>query len=226
MRRLVFTLMLVSCTSDAKSDGLPNTTKTDPREGVQSGGTIVVDEVGRELGLLRETHYQHTVAVNEVKGTFDLDCSGFIDYVVGSAMPAHFRELAAATRTRPLAEDFVTYFGAHEDTEWWSAVKNAHDLVAGDVVAWLAPPDTGNSGHVVIVREAPRVRDASSVLVPIWDSTHNPHVSTDPRTAEKATGIGTAEIVLLLDGTGAPIGHEWFDGDTKVIERTSMGRPR
>jgi hypothetical protein len=235
VRSLVSALIVVgACSSSSGARdpaGLPDTSGVDPREGSDPGGAIVVAEVERELGLLKETHYQHAIHVDEGAGAFDVDCSGFTDYLVARAMPAHFRELAAATAARPLAEDWVAFFGdgkaGSAAASRWQRVTRVDELVPGDFVAWLAPPDTGNTGHVVVVRQAPIKQTNESYEIAIWDSTHSPHGATDARSASHATGIGLATIVLYADAaTGAPTGHAWYPGATRSNERVAMGRAR
>jgi hypothetical protein len=231
MRSSLFALAFVAaCSSSSQPTGLPDTSGIGPREGKDPGGTIITDEVKRELAILHETHYQHAIHVDEVAGTFDLDCSGFTDYAIARVAPSHFRELAAATRARPLAEDYVTFFGdgaaGGGSAPSWQTIARVAELVPGDFVAWLAPEDSGNTGHVVIVREKPTVRDATSYLVPMWDATHTPHGPSDQRSAG-TTGIGQATIVLIVDpASGAPTEHAWYDGAKSSGERIAMGRAR
>ncbi len=227
----VLTVGGLACCSPNSTDstGLPDYSGVGPREGKDLGGAIVAEEAAREMSIVRETHYRHAIRVDESMGVFDLDCSGFTDYVLARAAPSHFRELVAATRARPLAEDYVTFFGdgaAGSTAKSWEPLVHVAELAPGDFVAWLAAPDTGNTGHVVIVREKPTPRNASSFLIPIWDSTHTPHGPQDARTAG-TTGLGQATIVLVIDtATGAPKAHEWYDGSTLISERIAMGRAR
>ena len=89
------------------------------------------------------------VAVDEASGTFDYDCSGFLDYALIRVLPAHYRELTAATEERPLAQDFVTYFTGDTTSlpADWMRVTRVVDLVPGDILSWLAVPDDfGDTG--------------------------------------------------------------------------------
>jgi hypothetical protein len=163
----------------------------------------------------------------ESEGVFDVDCSGFVDYVLSHAVSRDRNELVGASRARPLAEDYVVFFGAlPAGVVGWRSVGTAAALLPGDVIAWLVADGSADTGHVMIVRAAPRRRNASSYIVPVWDSVASPHGSTDSRTATNATGIGSGEIVLLVDASGAPTAHEWYDGSSRIHQRTTMGRPR
>lgn len=203
----------------------PKTTATPEPEPAPATHTFVqpvVAEVERELALVKESHYQHTTHVVEAQGVFDVDCSGFLDYVLGHALPAQFAALTAATKARPLAEDFVAFLAA--PTTGWVNVATVAELVPGDVVAWLEAPGGSDTGHVMVVRALPRSRDDSSFIVPVWDSVNAPHGSTDSRSAAGTTGLGSGEIVLIVDDDGAPIAHEWSDGAAKITQQTSLGR--
>src|SRR4051812_27845757 len=45
-------------------------------------------EARRELAAMQSSHYQHRTAVDEETGSFDYDCSGFVDYALGRVLPA------------------------------------------------------------------------------------------------------------------------------------------
>ncbi len=199
---------------------------------MQAGDTLLAAEAQRELSAMRSTDYSHEVAVDEASGTFDYDCSGFIDYALDRVLPEHFRELEAATRVRPLAQDFVTYFtgGPYSLPADWAKVARVADLLPGDIVAWLAVPDDyGDTGHVMLVRNPPRAdsRIPGAYDVDIWDSTLDVHGTADSRVGKtNATGLGTGTIVVYADGSGAPTNHSWSPQATTVdTTRVGLGRP-
>ena len=181
---------------------------------------------------MRSTDYTHEVSVDEAAGTYDYDCSGFIDYALVRVLPEHFREFQEATRTRPLAQDFVTYFtgDAFSLPADWAKVARVADLLPGDIVGWLAVPDDyGDTGHVMLVRNAPRADAASpgAYDVDIWDATIDAHGTDDSRLGQvDATGLGTGTIVLYTDASGAPARHSWSPQATTVdTTQVGLGRP-
>ena len=213
-------------------DGLPDPVGTGPEEGVEPGGTLLASEAQRELSVLRSTDYTHEVAVDEASGTFDYDCSGFVDYALTQVLPEHFRELEAATATRPRAQDYVTYFtgDAYSLPADWAKVGKVVDLLPGDIVAWLAVPDDyGDTGHVMIVRSPPRAdaRNPGAYDVDIWDSTLDVHGTDDSRIGKvDATGLGTGTVVLYADSAGGPSDHSWSERSTTVdTTKVGLGRP-
>ena len=206
---------------------------TGAEEGVQAGNGLLAAEAARELSDMRSTDYTHEVAVDESSGTFDYDCSGFLDYALIRVLPEHFRELEAATETRPRAQDYVTYFTGDQFSlpADWSQVAHVADLQPGDIVSWLAVPDDyGDTGHVMIVRSPPRVDAVNPTAfdVDIWDATLDVHGTDDSRIGSSAgsTGLGTATIVLYADVSGAPTNHSWSEKSTTVdTTKVGLGRP-
>jgi hypothetical protein len=194
-----------------------------------TGASLLAEEAAREVTAMISSTYQHTTLVDESKGVFDYDCSGFVDYALAVALPDALETLKSATEARPLAKDFETFFeGIATSTGRWHRVARAKDLVPGDVVAWLKPADvaSSNTGHVMIVRELPTLNTKDTVetewLVPITDSTESPHGPSDSRTATGTTGLGTGTIGLVVDATGAPIEYRWTGGYSTKRETTSI----
>jgi hypothetical protein len=211
---------------DAKHDGALD---GGDASAIATGSSLLAEEAAREVTAMISSTYQHTTFVDESKGLFDYDCSGFVDYALAQAVPDALETLKTATEPRPLAKDFETFFaGLTTSTGRWHAVARAMDLVPGDVVAWLKPADvtSSNTGHVMIVRELPTLNTKNTVetewLVPITDSTESPHGPSDSRTATGATGLGTGTIGLVVDATGAPIEYRWTGGYSTKRETTSI----
>ena len=187
---------------------------------------LALDEEGaRMLSAMRTTLYAHETKIDEATGHYELDCSGFVGYALARSRREAYDELRTATVKRPLAKHFVEFF-QHGEHKAWKAIPRALDLAPGDVIAWLKPADveTKNTGHVMIVREPPHVdpKHPDVVIVPIMDSTGVPHGNNDSRKATKATGIGTGEVLLIVDETGAPIGYRWSRGKKARIHLTTI----
>ena len=205
--------------SDAGSAGPPST----------KGSALLASEARREVAAMISSRYQHTTLVDESVGTFDYDCSGFVDYALGRVVPDALTVLQTASSPRPLAADFESFFAAISAGSAkgrWRSVGRATDLVPGDVVAWVRPADvtSSNTGHVMIVREAPtpNPKRVDEVLVPITDSTSTPHGPADSRSAAGTDGLGTGTIGLLVDGAGVPLGYRWTGGYSSHDELTAV----
>jgi hypothetical protein len=204
-------------------------TRADAPE-LDAHATQIVAEVERELGDVRSTHYQHTTSVDEARGVFDFDCSGFVAYALDRSYPDGMQAIRAATQDRPLASDFERLMAASE--AGFTRVGRAIDAEEGDIVAWLEPPEkaSANTGHVMIVMGAPTASSTrgDEVLIPIADSTSTPHGAADARTASGTTGLGRGVIGLVVDDSGAPIAYRWVGGESAKAYATeiAIGRPR
>lgn len=198
-----------------------------PPPAAPTGASLVFAEVGRELSNMTSSTYSHTTYVDETTGVYDFDCSGFIGYALGRAVPTAMSEVSAATESRPLAKDFESFFASFYGSKGaWSHVHRVSDLVPGDVIAWLEPPTvvSRNTGHVLIVMGAPHssASRADEMLVPIADATSTPHGSADARTAAGTNGLGTATIGLVVDGSGAPTGYYWSGDASPTAQSTTV----
>jgi len=199
----------------------------------ESGSSALLTETHRELSFMQTSRYQHRTVVDEQEGSFDFDCSGFLDYALGRALPADLAVLPTSTSQRPLAADIEQHLASiGEDgsvTDPWHVVATVADLAPGDVVAWLATENstTGDTGHVMIVTGRP-VRDpgrSGQWLVSVADSTLSPHAQDSRRNG--ATGLGTGTIGLAVDDRGRPVAFAWRGGISTRLQTTpiALGRP-
>jgi|MudIll2142460700_1097286.scaffolds.fasta_scaffold178235_2 hypothetical protein len=204
--------------------------------GQEGDDTALVPETQVERDLLgqamhvfqsmRSTAYTHTTTIDATAGKFEFDCSGFVGYVLAQSQPRALAELRGATKKRPLAKHFVAFFQNLPEASAWRPIQRAADLGPGDLIAWLKPADvvTKNTGHVMIVRARPR-RDPKHPdiwVVPIIDSTAVPHGKSDSRKRTGATGLGTGEVLLVVDDAGAPVGYRWSRGSKATLHLTTI----
>jgi hypothetical protein len=215
MRRLL--LVLAACSSPPAPQPAPS-----PRP-VQLG---VLDQAMHVLRNARSTAYTHKTTIDEAEGRYELDCSGFVGYVLAKSQPSALAELRGATKRRPLAKHFVEFFQNLPAGSVWHEIQRVQDLAPGDVIAWLKPDDvtTKNTGHVMIVRAAP-VRDVDYTdvwAVPIIDSTAVPHGKGDSRKDTGVTGLGTGEVLLVVDEHDVPIAYRWSRGTKATLHETTI----
>jgi hypothetical protein len=182
----------------------------------------------RIVAATKTTSYSHRTIVDEASGRFELDCSGFVDYALAHARPEALAAVRGSAARRPLAKDFVAFLRSlpPEGRAGWHPIATPLDLQPGDIIAWLKPVDvtSKNTGHVMIVREPPR-RDRDHddiVIVPIIDSAAVPHGKGDSRKADKRTGLGTGDVLLVVDDTSAPIGYRWSTGSKAKVHATTI----
>jgi len=167
---------------------------------------------------IEHTTYSHKIYIDESKGIYKLDCSGFISYLLNETRPTAQAAIPHPGQQRPLAEDFYRYFkglSKSPNKAGWSKVEYATDLNAGDIIAWLQPAsseDSGNTGHVMIVGGKPSVNSdrKKEVLVPVIDSTSSPH--SDDSRRKGSSGLGKGTIGILTNDKAKPVGFFWRGG--------------
>ena len=236
MRRLAI-LLIAACGSSPKPGPVVVKDEPPPVEVGQEGDDtasmpdtpVERDVLGAAMqvfGSMKTTAYVHKTTIDVASGKFEFDCSGFVGYVLAQSQPRALAELRMATKKRPLAKHFVTFFQNLPAESAWRKITRPEDLVPGDMIAWLKPADvvTKNTGHVMIVRERP-VRDEARPdvwVVQIIDSTAVPHGKGDSRKASGLTGLGTGEVLLVVDEAGAPIGYRWSRGTKATLHLTTI----
>lgn len=198
---------------DGDDPGADATDASSPGATTATAGDAVLAEATRIFATARATTYQHKTEVDEATATFDVDCSGFVGYVLGRVAPDAKRELRAATVKRPLAKHYTEFFQSlpiDAPKGHWRRVVRAVDLRPGDIVAWKRAPDSHskNTGHTMIVR-APVVAHDGVVEVPIFDSTATRHGRDDARAAASRSGVGRGTIALRVAADGSPIAFRW-----------------
>ncbi len=215
---------------DEGDDPAAPVTGTPPAAG--AAGAAFLAEVERELRIVKRSTYTHHAQVDERSGTFDFDCSGFLDYALSRATPDALAAVQTGTPRRPRSSDYVTFLAKLPPggtSGRWQRLGRVQDLVAGDVVVWLKPAESRstNTGHTMIVRAAPAAdpNRPSAFFVAIIDSTEHPHGVADARAGLHRTGLGQGEIVLVADDQGAPIAYRWSREKTRDKATTiALGR--
>ena len=189
----------------------------------------------------KETTYTHKLEIDEARGRFALDCSGFVEYTLAKGAPAALADLEAGLARmqkkppkRPLAKHFVRYFSAlgdgGEKSANWKPVSRVSEMRAGDVLAWLMPEEieSTNTGHVMIVRATPSPNGSvpGEWIVPVADATSRKHGKSDSRAKSGTTGLGIGDIVLLADAQGIPKGYRWsMESKNERSTTVAMARP-
>ena len=189
--------------------------------------SLLLNEAQRELATMKSSHYQHHTDVNESKGVFNYDCSGFVDYALQKIAPAAYAEISISkpSSQRPLAQDFYNLFArSTSKTSHWQQVTKVDRLQAGDIVAWLRPPenDSKNTGHVMIIASEPRINPdrADEMLIPVIDSTSSPHANDTRRQGE--TGLGRGTIGAIFNSQGKAIAYRWRGGLSQQAQATDI----
>ena len=181
---------------------------------------------------IKNTTYSHETYIDESKGIYEFDCSGFVNYLLIEMRPTAQAAIPHRGQDMPLAEDFYRYFrglSKSPNKTGWSKVENTTDLKPGDIIAWLQPTsseDSDNTGHVMIVGGKPLVNSnrKKEVLVPVIDSTSSPH--SDDSRSKGSAGLGKGTIGIFMNVKDKPIGYFWQGGLSEKPKYTkiSFGR--
>ena len=195
--------------------------------------TALLGEANRQLNVMRISTYSHKTQVDEAKGQFRYDCSGFLKYALDNSVPEALRSLQKATVRRPLAKHFVrfiTSIAPGEVVGRWKHIERVTDLAPGDIIAWLQPTavDSDNTGHVMIVRDTIRQHPdrLKEIIIPVIDSSASSHGRNDSRYSSESSGLGTGSIVLVVDGANKAIGYRWSNSKKSRSHTTKVALAR
>jgi len=209
---------------EGESDALPE----DPLPGSSGNSAALLTAAMRVLETMSGTSYSHRTRVSN--GEYDLDCSGFLDYLLARVNPPALAELRSLSVKRPLAKHYVAVLALAEPKQHWSRVPSVAALAPGDLIAWDKPDDvtSSNTGHVMLVFAAARLEGDRKWTVPIIDSSASPHGAQDARHTRHTTGIGRGTIVLETDANGSPVAYRWSPGKASRRHEThiELGRIR
>ncbi len=189
----------------------------------------VHDEAMRILGSIKLTEYRHTTDIDEKKGSYYCDCSGFVGYVLNRTVSKDDKKGPFGNGDRrPLARDYEKGFAAAPDKvekgNRWQQIARVADARPGDVIAWRhEKPLPNNTGHVVIVDQTPVVEKDGLVRVTVIDSTTLP--SADITSDKGKSGIGRRTMWFTVDSEGSPVGYVRGSRTAKPkVEAISIGR--
>ena len=219
-------------------------------QAANAGTQSIHDEAVRILNGVQITEYHHRTQIDEKKGVFRCDCSGFVGYVLSRTVakddgkgPLH------DDRKHPLAMEYEKFFAAapaveevnarggqstfasrtaHKGTvpgrPRWQRVVRLMDSRRGDVIAWRhEKPKPGNTGHVVIVDQVPVLEKDGLVRLVVIDSTTLPWL--DDSGTKHGSGIGRRTMWFILDKEGRPHGYVRGARSAKPkVESISIGR--
>jgi len=114
----------------------------------------------------------------------------------------------------------ATYYDAIVDENGFERIHDLRDARAGDVIAIRYPAGGSSTGHVAILRRAPKAKLPVSPLVAgtfqfevnIVDSTSTHHGASDSRYAASgrgASGAGYGTMRLYTNTSETIVGHTW-----------------
>ena len=221
-------VLLVLCLAQiaqAKDAPKANAKKNGP---ANAASAQVYDEAMRILNGLKKTEYKHKTDIDEEKGVYLCDCSGFVGYVLNQTVAKDDPKGPLGDgKNRPLAMHYSKAFEeapSKAEGGSWQRIERVKDARPGDVIAWRhAEPKPGNTGHVVIVAERPVKEEKGLMRVVVIDSTTKPQV--DDTRAAGTSGIGRGTMWIQVDNSGRPVAHVRGSRDAEPkAEPISIGR--
>jgi hypothetical protein len=185
----------------------------------------VAAEAAAILLRVRHTVYTHQTYVDVATGTYDMDCSAYVGYVLQRIAPQHYDTIHNGGGSHgPLAVDFYHRFQAlpRDGADGWRPIQPLADARRGDIVAWELPgfKPGDNTGHVFIVVDDPQVLDGGVVAVRAYDSSNVPHY--DDTRGHGATGLGSGTIHFRYGRSG--IQFKFGPTDTYHDAPVAIGR--
>jgi hypothetical protein len=215
-------VMLTSCCSNLQA-------RDWPKDGAPANPATqrIHEEALRIVKSAKSTEYRHKTDIDEKKGAYYCDCSGFVDYVLSRTVAKDDKKGPLGDgKSRPLAMDYEKRFAASKTDRSgrWQKIERVSDARPGDIIAWRHEvPKKGNTGHVVIVDQKPDVEKDGLVRVAEIDSTTLP--SSDITGEKGKSGVGRRTMWFKVDKDGRPTGYVRGTRSAKPkMESIAIGR--
>jgi hypothetical protein len=191
-------------------------------------GENIADAAEQLIGEIRETHYQHQTNAIQSAGIYDMDCSGFVDFLLKRIAPEQYTDLPNEPgHTRPRAAIYFELFNGlpRNARRGWKSINRLVDAQRGDIIAWALTASTqkpGDTGHVVIVAAPPVMTKKREYRVAVYDSSGIHH--DDDSRPKSTTGIGKGVITFEVDDQGVPVGFQFNSQAHFHQEPIAIGR--
>ena len=108
-----------------------------------TNGEELGDEAASIVDEARHTHYQHPpFVINPQTGTYDVDCSGFVSYVLEIVAPRSYHVIPKEDdQPVPRAFEYYEFLSVltPSGSDGWSGVYRLADCVRGDIIACASP---------------------------------------------------------------------------------------
>ena len=191
----------------------------------------VFNEADRVFKNTQHTKYQHKQFIDEATGTYYVDCSGFVGYVLTRMAKRH---LALIPKEGfwpvPRAFKYYEYFAGLTTTatHGWRKLDRLDEARPGDIIAWQLSDDIRkdhDTGHVFIVAETLTSVGDQLFAVRAFDSAALRHYD-DTRVNSDGVyhdGVGEGTFHLRVDADGKPTAFQFGPGDKFHEHPISIG---
>lgn len=153
------------------------------------------------------------------------DCSGLITKLLKQTYGYTNSYFQSWTGTaNPYA---VTYYNEIKAKDHFSIISSISNIIQGDIIAIKYPASSSNTGHTMIVANAPVLRTASAPLVTgtkqyeiqVVDQSSSGHGSLDTRFISSGNfndGIGKGFFRVYVNSKNAIVGYTWSTYSSSV----------
>ena len=182
---------------------------------------LILEQTQNIVSGIKTTVYAHKSSINETKGHYVTDCSGLLTYVIMMTVPQALKqvEISAGHKTRRAVNFYDTVVRAgKEKVPNWQKISGFKNARPGDIIVWVNPPESDDSGHVMIIMESPVPEGKDLFRVKICDSSKTSHGS-DSRTFG-SNGVGTGLIWFETDENTLPLAFRWSSPSSKSVSRS------
>jgi hypothetical protein len=198
----------------------------------ESLGPMLADKASGVLATVKETRYVHTQHVDAPIGVYDVDCSGFVSWILQQIAPRHLQQIPVDDSAgRPLAHDYYEFFvarSADEAAQGWRQIFGLGNAGRGDLIGWkLADtPHGGDTGHVFVVQALPLPNPDGTFRVSVIDASDVKHFEDSRGTGpgQFATGVGSGFIHFEVAGDGNPTAFQFNAAETPVTAPIAICR--
>jgi hypothetical protein len=199
----------------------PGPSATSLRQQIAGGALRILENT-------QQTRYEHDIYINEATGTYDVDCSGFVSYILGRVAPNHLSFIPMHSgETRLLAQDYYSFFSSlsNEMVNGWRQILCLRDARPGDLIAWALPPPNPDTGHVFVVAAEPVALNPNTMAVKAYDASDILHYDDSRGPGrEFQTGVGSGTFHLQIDANGKQVAFQFGPGDPVVPNQIAIGR--
>ncbi len=176
-----------------------------------------------------EVHWQGDagVAASECK----TDCSGFVDALIKHSYGLSDAQLKDWLKTkRPLAKHYHEIIA---EQKGFQKIDSLQKATVGDLLAVQYPAGEKNTGHMMLIVDAPRKHETSPPIQPgtiqwevgVIDVSQSGHGNTDTRHHPDATsgsGLGKGVLRVYTDAAGSIAGYSWSTLKSSKFEEQAV----
>ena len=203
---------------------------------IADAGTPLRDRVFHEAERIfsntLHTKYQHKQFIDEATGTYFVDCSDFVSYVLSRIAKRHLARIPKEDWWPvPRAYKYHDFFAALplEAEHGWRKIARLEDARRGDIIAWKLAGEIRkdhDTGHVFIVAEAPSSIETGVMAVRAYDSAQLVHYDDTRKESDGThrTGIGEGTFHIRVDADGKPVAFQFGPGDHYHEDPIAIGR--